>query len=137
VLDQRHEALQAAYSSLNDGDLDAVLGFLGADFELEPSWESAQAGIYKGTDAVRAVLEAWSQPFESLYYEVEEMLDGEGGCIVVLVKLTAVPRGERHRTQVGISHVWQYEGAQPKKLRVYFGREPGLEAGGIPLDHGP
>ena len=131
VPDERHDTLRRAYRSLNDGDLEAVLDFLGDDFELEPSWDSAPRGVYRGREAIRAVLEAWAQPFDSLTYEVERMVDGAEDCVVVLIKLSAVPRGTNAPTQVGISHVWRYEELNPVSLRVYFGRSAGLEAGGI------
>jgi len=127
------ETLRAGYESFNRRDWDAVLSAAGPDFELVTSDRATNAGIYRGPEAARGVLQDLFEPFESATAEVEEFLV-QDDRIVVLLTMRFRPRGSTAVVENRIAHLWTAREGRLVRLQVFPERELAIAAAGLSVE---
>ena len=66
---ENEAVVRTLYEELNSGDWDRALGLMGPEMEWETDPRHPRAGIYRGRDAVRQLIEDLEGPFEATTYE--------------------------------------------------------------------
>lgn len=124
------ELARSGYEILNEGDRDRITELLDPDIEWEIASDAPNAGIYRGLDAVRAVIEDWLDAFEELRIEPEEFIDAGSDQVVVLVRDQGRIKGSEARIDHRFAHVWTLRDEKLVRFQSFFEKEQALEAVG-------
>jgi ketosteroid isomerase-like protein len=113
--------------ALNRGDFDAVLEAATADFEYDLSrTDSPLRGVYRGRDEALRVGREFMEPWESVHYEVHELIDAGDH---VVTPYTSHFRG-RDGIEV-VAHatwVWTFRAGRATRVCLYQHLEDALRA---------
>ena len=122
--------VRSAIDALNAGDIEATLRVAAPDCEYDLSrTESPLRGVYRGYDEVRRVTQEFHEPWESVAYEVHELIDA-GDAVVT-------PYTSRFRGRDGIelvahaTWVWTIRDGAVTRLRLYQDRAEALAEAGV------
>jgi uncharacterized protein len=123
------EVVRAVYEAVNRGELEVANSFLHPEIEFHTYAHSPEAGTYRGKDAVRRYNEGLFGQFESIRFEVEELV-AAGDRVVVVTTQRAVPKGSRQEIDVRLAEVWTIRDGLLAERRSYSTRDEALEAAG-------
>jgi uncharacterized protein len=124
------EIVRRTYEAANQGDYDTVESYIHPEIEFHTYARSPEAGIYHGKQAVREYNEnLWAQ-FESVRFEVEELLDA-GDQVVVVTTQHAVPKGGQQEMNVHVAEIYTIRDGLLAERRSYSTRNEALEAVGL------
>jgi hypothetical protein len=125
----------------NTPDLIALTRALGAArgveasmrfFALEPVWDGSRLGlgIYEGRDAVRGLYESWSEAFEDLEEDDQEILDFGNGVTFAASRMSGRPRsgGGAGRTHGVYGWVQVWTAGKVSRITAYPNAEEGRAA---------
>jgi ketosteroid isomerase-like protein len=124
------EVVRRAYEATNHGDYDIVESLMHPEIEFHTFGRSPEAGVYRGTKAVREYNENLFQQFESIRFEIGELVDA-GDRVVVMTTQHAVPKGGQHEMNVEVAEVWVIRDGLLTERRSYSTRAEALEAAGL------
>jgi ketosteroid isomerase-like protein len=124
------EVVRRAYEATNHGDYDAVEALFHPEIEFHTFGRSPEAGVYRGKEAVRKYNENLFQQFESIRFEIGELVDA-GDRVVVMTTQHAVPKGGQQEMNVQVAEVWVIRGGLLAERRSYSTRAEALEAAGL------
>jgi ketosteroid isomerase-like protein len=98
------ELTRHLFSSVNQGDLDRMMGFFGP-YSL---WDVTPWGLgaHSGTAAIRGFLENWIGSFDEYRVEVEEMLGLDNGVVLVIATQYAHSAGSRGQLRLRYAPVF-------------------------------
>ena len=123
------EVVKRVYEAAERNDLDAASSLLHPEIEFHTYTESPEAGVYRGRDEVRRYNEELFAQFESIRFEIEELVD-IGDHVVVLSTQHAVPKGGRQEISVQMAEVWTLREGLMAERHSYASRAQALEAAG-------
>jgi ketosteroid isomerase-like protein len=124
------ELVRRTYEATNQGDFDAAESYIHPEIEFHTYARSPEAGVYHGKQAVREYHQnLWAQ-FESVRFEVEELLDA-GDQVVVGTTQHAVPKGGQQEIDVHVAEVYTVRDGLLAERRSYPTRSEALEAVGL------
>jgi ketosteroid isomerase-like protein len=129
------EIVRGAYAAATRNDLDAAGAYLHPEVEFHTYAESPSAGVYRGREAVRKYNEDLFAQFESVSFEVEEVLDA-GEWIVVVSTQHAVPKGGQQEISVRMTEVWTIRDGLLAERHSYATRDEALRAAGLSEERG-
>jgi ketosteroid isomerase-like protein len=124
------EVVRRAYEATNRGAYDIVESLLHPEIEFHTFGRSPEAGVYHGKEAVRDYNENLFQQFESIRFEIGELVDA-GDRVVVMTTQHALPKGGQHEMSVEVAEVWVIRDALLAERRSYSTRADALEAAGL------
>jgi limonene-1,2-epoxide hydrolase len=124
------ELIRRAYEAVARNDLDAASACIHPEIEFHTYGESPAAGVYRGKDAVRQYNEDLFEQFESVRFEVAEILDA-GERVVVVSMQHALPKGGRQEIAVRVTEVWVVRDDLLAERRSYWTRAEALKAAGL------
>jgi ketosteroid isomerase-like protein len=124
------ELVRRTYEATNHGDYDAIGSYIHPEIEFHTYARSPEAGVYYGKQAVREYNENLWEQFESVRFEVEELLDA-GHQVVVLTTQHAVPKGGQQEMKVRVAEVWTVRDGLLAERHSYSTRNEALEAAGL------
>jgi ketosteroid isomerase-like protein len=122
--------IRRAYEAVARKDLAAASLYVHPEIEFHTYAESPAAGVYRGRDAVRRYNEDLFEQFESVRFEIEEIVDA-GERVVVVSTQHAVPKGGRQEIDVRITEVWTVRDDLLAERHSYSTRAEALEAAGL------
>jgi ketosteroid isomerase-like protein len=85
---------QEVFDVFNSGDVDAWLDWFNPEIVWHTRVDEPDAGVYRGRDGLRTLLDMWLNQFEQLRREGMEYLD-EGEWVLVPCRLRGRGRGSR------------------------------------------
>ena len=91
------------FASFNDGDFDAVADLLHDDVVAVVPETLANAGVYRGHDGFARMLQEWTEPWEELRIDVQELIE-EGD--VVLAPCVQHGRGRGSGVEISMRAVF-------------------------------
>jgi uncharacterized protein len=124
------EVVRRIYEAVDRGDLDTANSYIHPKIEFHTYAQSPEAGVYRGKEAVQKYNEDLVEQFESIRFEVDELVDA-GDRIVVLTTQHAVPKGGRQEMKVHVVEVWVVRDGLLAERRSYSTKQDVLEAVGL------
>jgi ketosteroid isomerase-like protein len=124
------EIVRRAYEAANRGDFEGAHSYVHSEIEFHTYAQSPEAGVYRGKEAVRRYNEGLFEQFESIRFEVEELVDA-GDRVVVVTTQHAVPKGGQQEMNVQFAEVWTIRDGLLAERRSYSTRDQALEAAGL------
>jgi uncharacterized protein len=125
------EIVRSVYEAVKRGDLETAGSLIHPDIEFHTYDRSPEAGVYRGREAVRKYNEDLFEQFESIRFEIDELVDA-GDRVVIVTTQHAVPRGGRQEMSVQVVEVFAIRDGMLAERRSYSTRTEALEAAGIP-----
>ena len=123
------EIVRAAYEAVERGDIDDATSLIHPDIEFHTYALSPEAGVYRGRDAVKKYNEVLFEQFESIRFDIDELVDA-GEQVVITTTQHAVPKGGEAEMSVQIFEVWTVREGLLVERHSYSTREEALEAAG-------
>jgi ketosteroid isomerase-like protein len=128
------QLVQAAYRlTLEKSDpqrtarsIDRFLALLSGSVVFVP--ESGAAGAYRGRQAVRRLLADAAENWNSVRYEIEEMLDLGGGDLVVCGNALARSDVRSRPSEIPFVNRWKIRAGQAVRIESFGDRDEALEA---------
>jgi uncharacterized protein len=120
-------AVKSAYEAFGRGDMDALEKLLHPDIEWRTTPEVPFLGTYKGLDEFQRGMNEWTESFDDLTTEVEEMIDA-GEHALVFHRMHG--RGRDSGAEVDLA-IWQVVSVRDGKLarmHDFMDRAEALEA---------
>jgi uncharacterized protein len=105
-------AVKSAYEAFGRGDMDALEKLLHPDIEWRTTPEVPFLGTYKGLDEFQRGMNEWTESFDDLTTEVEEMIDA-GEHALVFHRMHG--RGRDSGAEVDLA-IWQVVSVRDGKL---------------------
>jgi len=121
------ETVRRAYDAFARGDLHALQQLLSADIEWRTTSDVPFLGNYRGIDQFLAALNEWTEPFDEMTTEVEEIIDA-GDRAIVRHRMRG--RGTDSGVEVDLV-LWQVvdvENGQLTRMHDYATREEAMTA---------
>ena len=100
-------------------------------WDMTPAeWPGADE--YYGTEGMDQFLSDWMATFDDWSYELEEVIEGEGGKVVVLGVQRGVNRGAGVPVEMRLAQVWTLDDdLRAVRMEMYTDRAAGLAAAGL------
>jgi uncharacterized protein len=124
------DIVRRTYEATNSGDYDTAESYIHPEIEFHTYGRSPEAGVYRGKEAVREYNEGLFQRFESIRFELEELVDA-GDRVVVVTTQRAKPKGSQQEMNVRVAEVWTIREGLLAERRSYSTRNEALEAAGL------
>jgi ketosteroid isomerase-like protein len=124
------DIVRRTYEATNGGDYDTAESYIHPEIEFHTYGRSPEAGVYRGKEAVREYNEGLFQRFESIRFELEELVDA-GDRVVVVTTQRAKPKGSQQEMNVRVAEVWTIREGLLAERRSYSTRNEALEAAGL------
>jgi uncharacterized protein len=105
-------AVKSAYEAFGRGDMDALEKLLHPDIEWRTTPEVPFLGTYKGLEEFQRGMNEWTESFDDLTTEVEEMIDA-GEHALVFHRMHG--RGRDSGAEVDLA-IWQVVSVRDGKL---------------------
>jgi ketosteroid isomerase-like protein len=115
----------------NSGDIDRILSFTGADFEIEvPPGLSAEPDTYRGAEGVRRYFQSFDEAMDEVHFRADRFWEAAGAVVVdALVtargKQTAIPVEQR------AAQLWTIRGGRVIRIQAYASLSEALETVGL------
>ena len=120
----RDDAISAAMQA-------ALADTLTADFECDFVRDDVGRATYSGVDGLRTAWLDWLLPWESYHAVVEDVIDANGGRVVVLTRDHARPKGAGAEVYFEGAPVWTVRDGKVARIEFYWNRAEGLAAAGL------
>jgi|SRR5215203_5175939 len=124
------EIVRRAYEAANRGDLDSANLHVHREIEFHTYAQSPEAGVYRCKEAVQRYNQGLFERFESIRFEIEELVDA-GDRVVVVSTQHAQPKGGQEEMNVRVIEVWTIRGGLLAERRYYSTKDEALEAAGL------
>jgi len=121
------EALRRGYEAWNRGDLGEVLALVDPDIEWRPGEDAPESGEFSGRDGFRQFIESWTESFDDLRIEPQEMVE-VGDDVVVVVRQRGRGHGSGIELDITTVHVWTIRGGAAVAWTAYRSRDDALKA---------
>jgi ketosteroid isomerase-like protein len=125
------ELVRRGLEIFNSGDMDRILSFTGADFEIEvPPGLSAEPDTYRGPEGVRRYFQSFDEAMDEVHFQADRFWDAAEAVVVdALVtargKQTAIPVEQR------AAQLWTIRGGRVIRIRAYASLSEALETIGL------
>jgi uncharacterized protein len=124
------ELARRGYEAFNRGDIEGFLEFIHPDVELDEGQDLPDRGIYQKHEGFLANMQAWSDVFEELRFEPEELIEVDDR-LLVLVRVTGRGRGSGAEFDQRQAHVWTIRDSKGIRLEFYADRNEAEKATGL------
>jgi ketosteroid isomerase-like protein len=124
------EIVRRAFAAYSRDGPEALAEFWDPEIEVGVPPELAQAGTYRGRDAVLAWISEWSEAWEQIEYTPEEIV-GDREAVVVTLLYDGVGRGSGLRIDGRFWYLIRLRKGKIVYLRLYGDRSEALEAAGL------
>jgi ketosteroid isomerase-like protein len=125
------DAVKAGFEALDQGGVEALLGFIDPEFETTtPPELSVEPGTYRGHDGLRRYFESFYEVMEEIRFEPDDFIDA-GDRVVVPVRLIARGRDTGIEAEQALAFVWTLRDRKAIRLESYPTRAEALEAAGL------
>ena len=124
------EIVRQAFAAYSNGGPEALANFWDPEIEVGVPPDLAQAGTYRGREAVLAWMSEWNEAWERIEYTPEEIV-GNGDTVVVTLLYDGVGRGSGLRIDGRFWYLIRLREGKIVYIRLYGDRNEALEAAGL------
>jgi uncharacterized protein len=121
------EVVRRAYDAFARGDLETLRTFLAPDIEWRTTPEVPFMGNYVGLDEFLRGMNDWTDSFEDITTQVEEMIDA-GDSVIVGHRMRGRGRDSGVEVDLAIFQVVGVRDGQLTRMHDYSTREEALQA---------
>ena len=104
---------------------------LAEDIEWEISEMLDQTGTFHGHDGIRSFLREWLGTWDDYSFEVEDIVAGAGGRVLVLFRERGRGKGSGVEVELRPGGVWTVAGGEVIRYRGYVDRDEAARAAGV------
>jgi ketosteroid isomerase-like protein len=125
------ELVRRGFEAFNSGDIDRILAFTGADFEIEvPPGLSAEPDTYRGHEGVRRYFQSFDEAMDEVRFEADRSWDA-GEAVVVDARVTARGKQTAIPVEQRAAQVWTIRSGRVTRIRAYAVLSEALESVGL------
>lgn len=104
-------------------------------FDPEIVWDTSASGlpsasVYHGHQGVRRFFRDWLAPWDDYEIELSDCIDA-GDAVAIVFRQAGTGRGSGVRIESDFFAVYELEGSQVVRFRLFESREQALEAAGL------
>lgn len=126
------ERVRAGYEAFNRGDLDAAT----AGFHPEVEWHVLgvlpETEVYRGPQGVRQFWKPWTESFEDLPTEVQEIIEA-GDAVLVVFTVSGSGRGSGAEVRTPpFAQLWRFDGGKVVRVEMFPDKQQALAALRLP-----
>jgi ketosteroid isomerase-like protein len=118
------------YEAFNRGDVQGALEFIHPDVEVHTGSELPDPQVYRSREGFLDNIREWSDIFEELRYEPEEIVEN-GDRLIVIVRVSGRGRGSGAGFEQRQAHVWTIRQEKAVRLEFYLDRAEAEQAAGV------
>jgi ketosteroid isomerase-like protein len=126
------EVVRRILDAINRGDVDAAIESASEDFEAD--WSNSRgllSGIHRGRDEARESLKAFLEPWESLRWEPEELIELEDDRVLTVSHIRMRGRGSGVEVSASGASIWTIRHGKAAAMKLYQSKAEALEAAGL------
>jgi ketosteroid isomerase-like protein len=124
------EIVRQALAAYSNGGPEALADYWDPEIEVGVASELAQAGTYRGREAVLAWMSEWDEAWERIEYTPEDIV-GNGDTVVVTLLYDGIGKGSGLRIDGRWWYLIRLRGRKIVSLGLYADRNEALEAAGL------
>jgi uncharacterized protein len=125
------ELVRRGFEAFNSGDIDRILAFTGADFEIEvPPGLSAEPDTYRGHDGVRRYFHTFDEAMDEVRFQADRSWDA-GESVVVDARVSARGKQTAIPVEQRAAQVWTIRAGRVIRIRAYASLSEALESVGL------
>ncbi len=124
------EIVRRTYERFNEGDIEGVLEFCDENLEFRDLPELPGSGVFVGHDAFRGWFAEVSGAFDSLRFEVAELIDA-GDHVVVVTHGVGRGKGSGADVEMDFSSVWTLQDGKLITAVSYSDHTEAIEVAGL------
>ena len=126
------DVVRRVYDAASRRDSAVVLALYDPEVELDNTrLEVVSGGVYHGHAGLRAFFRQWNEAWESVDYDVEELIDAGGDQVVSVVSRHGRGRSSGVEVAIRVALLWTIRGGKVTSVIWFPTREDALEAAGI------
>jgi ketosteroid isomerase-like protein len=126
------ELVRRVYDAATRRDSTAVLALYDPDVELDNTrLQVVSGGVYHGHAGLRAFFQQWNEAWESIDYDVEELIDAGDDHVVSVVSRHGRGRSSGIEVAVRVALLWTIRDGKVIRVVWFPTRDEALEAAGI------
>ena len=123
------EVVNRVVDALNRADIDAVAESVSQDFELDFSnSRGPMSGIYRGPDGIREFVRSFFEPWASIEFKPEEVIELVDGRVLGVAQVRAKGHGSGVAVSAKGANVWTIRSGKVAAVKLYQSKEEALEA---------
>jgi ketosteroid isomerase-like protein len=126
------EVVRRILGAINRGDVDAAIESASEDFEAD--WSNSRgllSGIHRGRDEAREGFKTFLEPWESLRWEPEELIELEDDRVLVVSHIRMRGRGSGVEVSATGASIWTIRDGEAAAMKLYQSKAQALEAAGL------
>ena len=131
-MSQNVDIVRRVMRRVGDGDLDAALGDVAPDAELD--WSDSLApdgGVYRGRAEWRAWFHGREEGLSELRFDTTEVMDASSDTVLTVARLQARGRASGIEVEALGAAVWKLRDGMVTALTLYQTRDEALRALGL------
>jgi ketosteroid isomerase-like protein len=126
------EIVRTVLDAINRGDVDAAIEAVSEEFEAD--WSNSRgvlSGIYRGRDETRESLKAFLEPWESLRWHAEELIELDNDRVLTVSNIRMRGRGSGVEVSATGASIWTIRDGKAATMKLYQSKAEALEAAGL------
>jgi ketosteroid isomerase-like protein len=126
------EIVRRMLDAINRGDVDAAIESASDDFEAD--WSNSRgllSGVHRGRGEARESLKAFLEPWESLRWDPEELIELEDGRVLAVSNIRMRGRGSGVEVSATGASIWTIRSGKAAAMKLYQSRAEAFEAAGL------
>jgi ketosteroid isomerase-like protein len=126
------EVVRRILDAINRRNIDAVIESATEDFLAD--WTNSRgllAGVYQGRAQARRAFETFLEPWESLRWEPEEVIELGDDRVLAVSRLKMRGRGSGVEVNASGASIWTIRDGMAAAVTLYQSRAEALEAAGL------
>jgi ketosteroid isomerase-like protein len=125
------DVIRSSYEAWNRGDIDHMFQAFDPDIEWCLPEGGINAGIYRGHDAVRRLMESYLDAFDYFRMEPERFFQAADGRIVVFIRSPGKGKGSGVEVEVRTAYTWTMREGKAVRCEISTDRAEALKAVGL------
>ncbi|HEY1274936.1 MAG TPA: nuclear transport factor 2 family protein [Thermoleophilaceae bacterium] len=112
------EKVRRLYAVLNSDNPRAAVDSFRDDGEWQWPRGGPDAGVYRGREEIARAAEQWDDSWADFEMEPEEIIE-RGDEVFVMCRYRGTGRGSGVPIDTHVAHVWEFDGDQVARLRMF------------------
>jgi ketosteroid isomerase-like protein len=125
------DVIRKSYDAWNCGDLERMFQAFDPDIEWCLPEGGINAGVYRGHQAVRGLMESYLDAFDYFRMEPERFFEAEDGRIVAFIRSPGRGKGSGVEVEVHTAYTWTMREGKAVRCEISTNRAEALKAVGL------